>query len=251
MRPLVAAVTLPALGAWVAAALVAAAGTGAVVEVFWVAAHRPLAGRVVAVDAGHGGFDGGVARGGLVEKELTLDLARRLAREIRARGGRPVLTRHKDVAHAEDDREDLRLRLKTAGDADVFLSIHANAFPDPGQFGAQTFYWETSEEGRRLALLIQGELVALDPENYREAIPADLYLLRESPVPAALVEVGFLSNARDRELLADHTHRDRLAAAVARALERYFAGEDPPQPVPGAAAARLPGASRRPPGFQF
>lgn len=63
LPPLIAAVTLPALGAWAAAASGAAASGAAVVDVFWVASHRPLAGKVVAIDAGHGGFHGGVVRG--------------------------------------------------------------------------------------------------------------------------------------------------------------------------------------------
>lgn len=97
----------------------------------------------------------------------------------------------------------------------------------------------TLDLAKRLALLIQRELVALQPENYREAIPADLYLLRESPVPAALVEVGFLSNPGDWARLADPSYRQHLAAAIARGLERYVAGEEPPATAPATAVARL------------
>lgn len=189
----------------------------------------PLAGRVVALDPGHGGFDGGVRAGGLVEKDLNLDLARRLQAAIARRGGRAVLTRSEDVAYAEENRADLdqRLRLAERAGAQALVSLHANSFPDPSQWGAQTFYPPGRPEAQRLALLIQEELVRLEPENYREALPADFYILTRSKEPAVLVEVGFVTNPRDRARLGDPAWRDRLAAAIARGLERWFAGQRP------------------------
>lgn len=186
----------------------------------------PLAGRVVAIDAGHGGFDGGVSHGGLVEKGLALDLALRLAKEVAGKGGRPVLTRAEDVAYFVDNHEDFdhRLKLVDEGKAEVLVSVHLNSFPDPSQFGGQTFYHAKSAEGQRLALLLQTELVNLQPDNYREALAAEYYILWNSKIPAVLVEAGFLSNPDDRVRLGDPAWRGRLAEAVARGLERYFAG---------------------------
>lgn len=191
--------------------------------------QSPLAGRAVAIDAGHGGFDGGVSHGGLLEKDLALDVALRLGRQIEAAGGKPVLTRAEDVAYFEDNREDFDHRLKLAeeGKAEVLVSIHVNSFPDPSQFGGQVFYYPKSAEGRRLAVLLQAELVRLQPDNYREALAAEYYILWNSKVPAVLVEVGFLSNPGDRALLASELHREKLAEALRRGLERYFAGDRP------------------------
>ena len=195
----------------------------------------PLTGRVVAVDAGHGGPDGGVSHGGVVEKEINLDVALRLRAYLEALGARVVMTRETDDVPFTSVRGSLDVRLQRAlqGEAHIFVSIHANSYPDPSQFGAQSFYHPSSEEGRRLALLIQEELVRLQPENYREALAADYYVLRLCHCPAVLVEVGFLSNAGDRRRLSDPAWRDRLAQAILRGLERYAAGEraQPPRPA--------------------
>ncbi len=216
------------LGAGMMVALLAEAGVAAVAAA--ARAARPLTGRTVAIDAGHGGFDGGVFHGSLVEKELNLDIALRLKDEVEKRGGKAVLTREGDVAFADENRADLEHRLRMAHEvkADVLVSVHCNSFPDPSQFGAQTFYPARSPEARRLALLIQEELVRLQPENYREALEAaELYILKNSRVPAVLVEVGFISNPGDRQRLASPEYRARLAAAMASGLERFFAAARP------------------------
>lgn len=218
-----------AVAGLLAAGLVVAVAAEAGVAVVAAAAKagRPLAGKTVAIDAGHGGFDGGVYHGSLVEKELNLDIALRLKEEVERRGGKAFLTRERDMAFADANRADLdrRLDLAHGAGAAVLVSIHTNSFPDPSQFGAQTFYPAKSPQARRLALLIQEELVRLQPENYREALEAaELYLLKNSKVPAVLVEVGFISNPGDRQRLATPDYRARLAAAIARGIERYFAG---------------------------
>lgn len=196
----------------------------------------PLGGRVIAVDAGHGGFDGGVSGGGLVEKDVNLDLALRLKARIEVAGGTAVLTRDQDVAYAAENKDDFdhRLLLAEEGLAQVIVSLHANGFPDPGQFGAQTFFPPKVPEAQRMALLIQEELVRLHPDNYREALEeGTFYLMKNSKVPAVLVELGFLTNPGDRARLSDPAFKDRMADAIARGLERFFAGEQPGlAPVP-------------------
>ncbi len=207
----------------------------------------PLAGRIIAIDPGHGGFDGGVDYHGIVEKDLNLDIAQRLRAQIEARGGTAVMTRTEDVAYEVDNRGDLnhRLRIAKEGGAGILISIHANSFPDPGQFGAQTFYPPQAPESQRLALLVQEELVRIHPENYREALPAEYYILLNSPRPSVLVEVGFITNSGDRERLSDPAAKDRMAAAIADAVERFFAGEEPGPRVPVIAGEGAPGGPQR------
>ena len=202
----------------------------------------PLAGRVVAVDPGHGGPDGGVSHGGLLEKEVNLDVALRLRGYLEAVGARVVMTRETDHVPFAGARGSLDVRLQRAlqGEAHIFVSIHANSYPDPGQFGAQAFYHPSSEPGRRLAWLIQEELVRLQPENYREALAADYYVLRLCHCPAVLVEVGFLSSPDDRRRLSDPSWRDGLARAILRGLERFAAGERPHPSRPTARGAGPP-----------
>lgn len=226
--PLILAAGLVLAGALAGALALAERGVAAVAAA--AGQGRTLAGRTVAIDAGHGGFDGGVYHGPLVEKDLNLDVALRLKEEVERRGAKAVLTREEDVAFADENRADLEHRLRMAHEvkADVLVSVHCNSFPDPSQFGAQTFYPARSPEARRLALLIQEELVRLQPENYREALEAaELYILKNSRVPAVLVEVGFISNPGDRQRLASPEYRARLAAAMASGLERFFAAARP------------------------
>jgi len=193
------------------------------------AGPSPLAGWVVALDPGHGGADSGVRYGDLLEKDINLDVALRLQAYLEQEDARVVLTRASDDLPWTSARRSLEVRLQQAlaGEARAFVSIHANSYPDPSQFGAQTFFHPSSQASRRLALLIQQELVRLQPENYREALAADYFVLRLCHCPAVLVEVGFLSNPDDRRRLQDLHWRDQLAAAIRQGLRRFAAGESP------------------------
>lgn len=204
---------------------------------------------MVAVDPGHGGEDGGVTHGGVKEKDVNLAVGLLLRDRLQVLGARVVMTREADEDYALDQRSSLNVRLYRAvqGEARVFVSIHANSFRDPSQWGAQTFYHPGSAEGRRLALLVQEELVRLEPGNYREALAADYYVLRNSRMPAVLVEVGFLSNPGDRGKLVDPAYQARLAEAIARGVRRFVAGERVegrptlrPGPAPGFVAEIYP-----------
>lgn len=203
-------------------------------------AASPLAGWIVAVDPGHGGADGGVRHGDLLEKDVNLAVAEALQDLLERTGARVVMTRSGDQVPLERPRTSLdrRLALAAQAEAAVYVSIHANSYPDPRQFGAQTFFDPNSAESRRLATLIQQELVVAHPDNYRSALAADFYVLRNSPCPAVLVEVGFLSNPDDRRRLAQPQWRARLAAAILRGLERFAEGEMPDSRRP---ALRPPG----------
>ncbi len=205
----------------------------------WAAGVRPVAapsaetvsGRVVAVDAGHGGPDpGAIGASGTLEKEVTLAIALKLDEILRRGAVYTVLTRTGDydlvqgerVAHRQ--REDLmrRAALVAASGAELFVSLHANSFPSPEWSGAQTFYEEGDEESRRLAESIQQALVQRLGPNRRTARPADLRILNEVDVPAALVEVGFLSNPQEERLLRDAEYQWRVAEAVAEGIFAYL-----------------------------
>lgn len=190
-----------------------------------------IRGKTIAIDPGHGGIDGGASdpATGLVEKDINLDFARALKSALTRAGAKAVLTRKGDngtlgdLSPAEDC--DKRLKEAEAHNADVYVSIHVNSFPDSSCFGAQTFYLDGSEEGRRLALLIQEEVVRIRPENFREAATGDFYVLRNSKMPAILLEIGFITNPEDRRLMADAGFTRKMAEAVSFGIARYFAGD--------------------------
>ncbi|MBO8142754.1 MAG: N-acetylmuramoyl-L-alanine amidase [Firmicutes bacterium] len=188
-------------------------------------AAGPLAGVVAAIDPGHGGSDRGACHlpSGLIEKEINMDMAFRLKRGLEEAGAAVILTRRDDTFVPLDERAQIANRLG----ADVFLSLHVNRFPIPECFGAQTFHLPSSEAGRRLAMLIQEELLTVYPPNYRQALPGNYRVLRGTKMPAALIEIGFVTSPRDRQLMQTTEYRDRVAAAIVRGVERFFAGEAP------------------------
>lgn len=193
-----------------------------------------VAGRVIVIDPGHGGVDGGaVGKTGVTEKELNLQVARRLGRLLSEAGAAVILTREKDEDLADPDtegllerkRQDLMRRVSLVRDskADLLISIHVNSFPSPRWWGVQTFYWRESEEGRKLAEAIQEELIRVLGNNRRKAKGEVFYLLENVDVPAVMVEMGFISNPREEQLLQDPVYQEKIARAIYGGVVRYFA----------------------------
>ncbi|HKM39377.1 MAG TPA: N-acetylmuramoyl-L-alanine amidase [bacterium] len=192
-----------------------------------------LAPKVVVLDPGHGGLDSGAAgSSGVTEKEITLPICLSLKQFLRLSGIKVVLTRSRDRALAETYQEDLRLRAELVNRVKpaLLLSIHGNSFPSAREFGAQTFFYDNHQDSERLARCLQAELQQLSGigENRREIQTGDFYLLRNSPVPAALVEVGFLSNPEEERLLADPSYQKQLAWHLFCGLVSFWHHEDPP-----------------------
>jgi N-acetylmuramoyl-L-alanine amidase len=212
--------------AWVGLCFTAAPGRGP-------RGGSPLAGHLIALDAGHGGIDGGASYGPWLEKDLALDLVLRLRPLLHEGGARVFLTRERDHDLSSLGEGSFRQRRDLAGrvmlvrrsGAEILLSVHLNSALTPQLSGPITFHQEGREESRRLAGLVQEELRALYPGCAERAWPHTFYLLRNSPVPTALAEVGFLSHLADRLRLLDPDFRRRLAASFTTALRRYFAGE--------------------------
>lgn len=184
--------------------------------------------RVVVIDPGHGGIDGGATGlGGVREETVVLGVARYLAGYLEQVGARVFLTRDRDTELAEGNVEDLDARLELSREvaADVFVSIHANSFPSPYEFGAQTFYCHNNPGSKPLAEKIQSSLVdGIDilGYNYREVQEAEYYILRNLDLPAVLIEVGFLSNPREESLLSQSAYQKRLAWCIFTGMVRYF-----------------------------
>lgn len=194
---------------------------------------QSLAGLTVALDPGHGGYDGGARAqdSGLWEKELTLQIALAAEKELRSRGAEVVLTRRTDVCLADGDgatrarkRADLLARRTLAEEAgaDVLLSIHLNEYRSRAESGPQVFYQQGGDEGRLLAGALQEALIAvLEPRKVRRAMAGDYYVLR-GKLPSALVECGFLSNAEEEKLLLNADYQRRIATAIATGLENWL-----------------------------
>ncbi|MGH7185100.1 MAG: N-acetylmuramoyl-L-alanine amidase, partial [Pseudomonadota bacterium] len=177
-----------------------------------------LRAHVVAIDAGHGGKDmGATGPLGLLEKDVVLDIALR-ARELLVRAGiRVIMTRETDEYVELPDRP----RLAKQQGATVYVSIHANASTRAAASGSETYY--LSPQSLMLAQMVQEEMARISGLPNRGVKTANFLVLRESDVPAVLVEVAYVSNIDDENRLRTGVFRQRLAEAVVRAVQRFLA----------------------------
>lgn len=199
--------------------------------------NLPLAGKVIIIDPGHGGIDGGAAFKGVIEKNVTLPISLQLRDYLQEQGALVLMTREEDVDLADEragtvrerKRMDLVNRTKfiNESEADMFISIHANAFPQSKFRGAQTFYSPAFKENKRAAKLIQAELIKNLKNTTRQAKPLEnVYLVKHAKKPGVLVEVGFLSNDQERMDLQNNVYQDDLALSIYTGVIRYFLNEE-------------------------
>lgn len=200
---------------------------------------EPLGGLTIVVDAGHGGIDGGASKGDVIESEITLKIAQRVERQLKRMGAKVVMTRSTEgdvlSEHApseqfnstrERKREDLFLRetIVEEAEADLFITIHANAIPNSKWRGAQIFYHkEGHPHSEHLAKEIQSSIREKLQNTDREALVIQqVYLLKKVKAPSVLIETGFISNDEERELLLDVKYQEKMADAIVRGIENYY-----------------------------
>ena len=280
---------LAALGAGAVAALSGAPDSGdvaAVAEAFPAPEPPPPLGpdagvaellnlqvRTIVIDPGHGGRDpGAVGPGGLAEKDVTLDVARRLRDRLDRHGAFEVLlTRDGDRAVALDER----VAFANRAGADLYVSVHVNALADPALAPVETYYFGVEadpaaralaraanegstfsvadfnaalrragtavklQESQALARAVQDALVETRPEGRRRwadggARPAPFVVLLHTDAPAALAEITALSNPAEEARLRTAGTRDRIAAALEAGVLTYLRPplSDPPVDAP-------------------
>jgi len=196
-----------------------------------------VANRVVVIDPGHGGIDpGAVGKSGTLEKDINLEVSKKLQVFLSQAGAAVVMTRESDVDLADPDtkgilakkRQDLSRRVALAHKhkADIYLSIHVNSFPSTRWSGAQTFYQKGQPEGKRLAEAIQTELVRIMKNTKRVAKGMDFYTNRETKMASATVEIGFMSNPREEALMKKEEYQAKLAYAIYAGVVKYFAEQE-------------------------
>lgn len=231
----------------------------------------------IVVDAGHGGKDPGTRSGSLREKDIVLDIAKQVEKELTARGFEVVMTRD------DDEFVPLEKRAFIANDsgADLFLSIHANAARNRRARGLETFYLNLAdspeaeevaarenatanvrmadmpklieqimnnnriEESRELAGAMQQSMAmrVLGREEHplnRGVKTAGFHVLLGAKMPAILVEVGFVSNRAEAKLLRTEPHRKKIAVAIADGVARYLTGLGQPTATTAAGAPSPP-----------
>ena len=188
----------------------------------------PLSRKIVWLDAGHGAFDPGKVAGKVEEKEINLAIALKLQGFLEAGGATVFMTRLDDEAISSTKQGDMytRQQLANASQADIFVSIHQNSFPQASVHGAQVFYFNTSDNSRKLAEHIQQQLKEFVGTNPRfQAKPnKSYYVLRQTLMPAVIVECGFLTNPNDRYRLTQEDYQERIAWGIYLGIVQYFQG---------------------------
>jgi len=207
------------------------------IETTWNTWSLPLSGKVIVIDPGHGGPDGGaIGKDETSEKEISLLVAMKLRDYLQQSGALVYLTREDDTDLAADQTrglsarksEDIRNRLQFIHDheADLFVTIHLNSIPSPQWSGAQTFYYPEFDESKHLANMIQEEVIRNLENTKRSALAMNgIYLLKYAEVPGALVEIGFLSNEVEREQLKTDAYQRKMAASIYEGILRYITEE--------------------------
>ncbi|MGO4539628.1 N-acetylmuramoyl-L-alanine amidase CwlD [Paenibacillus sp. 2TAB19] len=228
-----------AIGLLVIALTAVLLGQGMPAARTWSYWTMPLSGKTIAIDAGHGGVDGGaMSKEGVIEKDLNLAIALYLRDYLQQAGAVVLMTREGDYdlatgdsrAYSKRKTEDLKKRvalIKENHPAAV-ISIHMNSIPSDKWSGAQTFFHpDKHPDNRSLATLIQDEIKRnLENTSRMPASKKDVYVLKElADMPTALVEVGFLSNPGEAARLADTEYQRQVAASIYQGILRYSSGE--------------------------
>ncbi|MTH55090.1 N-acetylmuramoyl-L-alanine amidase CwlD [Bacillus mangrovi] len=207
----------------------------------WRSWSLPLSGKVIYLDPGHGGPDGGAVGRKLLEKDVALELSKRVRDYLQEQGALVLMTRESDIdlsapgtkGYSRKKAEDLhnRVNLINQSTADMYISLHLNALPQRQWRGAQTFYDGKFEENGRMAKFIQDELRRNLENTDRHAKPIHgVYLVKYASKPGALVEVGFLSNGEEEKLFTDQKYLDKVAGAVYKGILRFYTDKkEPPE----------------------
>ncbi len=193
----------------------------------------------VVIDPGHGGIDGGVSRGELREKDVTLEIAKLLKKALEKEGCRVKMTRETDtdVSHLipggpeTRHHRDVHSRTKFVNESDgnLYVSIHIDACEDPSIRGAIVFHSKNNAESLELATVIQNYLNKVTEANprageyfHKEVKEGDFHILNNAIIPGVLAEVGFITNSNDRALLATQGYRKKLAEAICKGIVDFL-----------------------------
>lgn len=188
----------------------------------------------IILDAGHGGEDGGAVVNNIVEKDLNLSITLKLADLFKSAGFNVIPTRDSDnFVNASGDtlRErkisDMRNRLSifNQNNQNIVISIHQNKFSQEKYKGTQIFFSVNNNKSEILSRCIQKSIIDLiQPTNKRECKKADnnIYLLKNTVVPAILIECGFISNNEEAVKLQNEDYQKQLAFAIFTGFMEYY-----------------------------
>ena len=186
---------------------------------------------LIIIDPGHGGPDGGaVSNDGIYEKDIVLAISIKLKYYLEQAGYKVTLTRSGDYDLAPNGsknhkRDDIHKRVDMINNSNclLFISIHANSYPNSSIYGSQVFYSNNGVESKLLSESIQETLFAILQNTNRSAKSiSGKYLIDNTNKTGSLIEVGFLSNFREASLLKTDIYQDRVAYAIYIGITNYL-----------------------------
>ncbi len=186
----------------------------------------------IALDAGHGGIDGGCVGDstGITEAELNLVIVKKLQKYLTNFGFNVVLTRTTSDALSKDTsnnfkKDDMAKRAQIIDDnkCDMVVSIHMNYFPSADVYGSQCFYTTKNKDSQVLSNAIQTQLnKQIQPDHTKVEQIGDYYMLDVLKLPATIVECGFLSNPNEEQLLQQDEYQNKITYAIFCGIVSYF-----------------------------
>jgi N-acetylmuramoyl-L-alanine amidase len=190
-----------------------------------VEVSKPLLNKIVVLDPGHGGIYSGGVHYGFRESDINLSVTLKLRKKLARLGAKVIMTRTSDVNLAPPDStlaDDLQARIDivTASGADIFVSLHVDDVPNINLIGPASYFPEGRSSG--LACAIQTSLVNEICTVDNGVSPADFYVLVHNDVPAALIEIGYLSNPAEALCLMDNAYQSLLADGILKGIISYF-----------------------------
>lgn len=174
---------------------------------------------LVVIDPGHGGIDCGAIRAGINEKDITLDVSKRVYQILTKKGYKADLTRWEDKTLSLQDRVDFSDNKK----ASVFVSIHVNSSVSTEPKGIETHWW--TEEGHELAKIVHAEFAKKIKTNDRGLVKSKFYVINHTKAKSILVEIGFISNDNERNELVSQERKQNTAEGIAEGIIKFMKKE--------------------------
>ncbi|MCM3794808.1 SH3 domain-containing protein [Priestia megaterium] len=203
--------------AWVSKGLTAAAGSTPSASL--PSPSAALKDKIIVVDAGHGGYDPGTSGKSSIEKNLALTTAKLVASRLANSGANVFMTRSNDTFISLSGR----VNVSEAKHADAFISIHYNASTSSSANGIASFYYSESKD-KELAKYIQESMAENAPSMKDMGVRfGDYYVTRENNQRAVLLELGFLSNAHDEQIVSSNAYQQQISTGIYQGIARYFA----------------------------
>src|SRR5699024_4264004 len=175
----------------------------------------------IVIDAGHGGSDPGASGNGLKEKDITLDVSKRVKKMLESDGYTVVMTRTKDESVTLKNRTDLANEIN----ADLFISIHVNSCGSCGATGIETWWYNKGHkpnESKKLAQALQEEVIKETNAKNRNTKNGNLHVNRESKMPSSLVEIGFIDDKKEANNLKKSSYKNSIAKGIVKGINKYL-----------------------------